>query len=101
MFETYTTDAEINGVKYTLKPLSGAYLGKLLNTIRKFQKIDNADDKSIIEVLDEETISNLYAITLETFKKSYPAEPVDKLESFVTQNLFKLIEPVMKVNIKA
>jgi hypothetical protein len=98
MFETYDTEVEIDGQKYTLKPVSGRYLGKLMNVVRKFQ---GKSDSNIIESLDEEAVANLYEVSLETFKKSYPSEDVAKLEAFVTQNLFKLIEGVMKVNIKS
>lgn len=96
LFEIYTTDVEIDGEKYTLRPLSGRYIGKLYSVIGKLQ---TEDEKDLLKQLDEETMGNFYDIALATFEKSYPDQPKDKLEDFVSQKLIKLIEPIVKVNI--
>ena len=44
-------------------------------------------------------MGGFYDIAVETFKKSYPNEEASKVEEFVSQNLQKLIEPIIKVNV--
>ena len=96
LFEIYTTEVEINGDIYKLRPLSGRHIGKLYSVIGKLQ---GEDEKEIASKLNEETMGGFYDIAVETFKKSYPNEEESKVEEFVSQNLQKLIEPIIKVNV--
>jgi len=97
MFEIYKEEVEIDGNKYELRPLSGRFLPKLFSLMNKFE---GEEDEESIGNLDEDTIAKFHLLALETFKKSYPKEDVEKLDEFVTQNLFVLIEGLMKVNLK-
>jgi len=96
LFDIYTTEVEINNEKYTLRPLSGRFIGKLYSVIGKLQA---DDEKEVIKQLDEDTMNKFYEIAYETFKSSYPNIEDDKVKQFVSQNLIKLIEPIVKVNI--
>ena len=96
MFEIYTKEVEIGGKTYSLRPLSGRFIGKLYSVIGKLQ---GSDEKDIMSKLDEDTMTKMYDICFETFKSSYPKEDEIKVSAFVSQNLMKLIEPVITVNI--
>jgi hypothetical protein len=96
LFETYTKEVEIKGEKYLLRPLAGRFIGKLYSVIGKLQ---GSDEKDMLSKLDEDTMTKMYDICFETFKSSYPKEDESKVSAFVSQNLMKLIEPVITVNI--
>lgn len=95
MFEIYRHEFELNGVKYSLIPVSGEHLGIFYSLLSKIR----SSGATGID-FDEDSTNKLHKFTLEIFKKSYPEQPVDKLEAFVSQNLLKLLEHVVKVSIK-
>jgi hypothetical protein len=97
LFEIYTKEVEIDNRIYKLKPLSGRYLPKLYKLIRKFE---GKKEEEISQVMDEETIADIYTLAFETFKRSYPDMDEDKLDSFVSQNLMVIFEPLVQVNMK-
>jgi len=103
MFDIYTKDieVEINGEtqKYKFRPLSGRFLPRLYSVIGAMQKVE--DTEKTLQSLEEKDFANLHTLVLETFKASYPKEDADKLDLFVSQNLFKFVEPVMQVNMNA
>ena len=99
MFDTYTTEVELKGEKYTLRPLTGRFIGKLYSVVTKLQPKEGEDENDITNKLDEDTMSKFYDIALETFKASYPKEDEEKIKGFVAQNLIALIEPIVTVNI--
>jgi len=96
LFEIYTKEVEIKGEKYLLRPLAGRYIGKLYSVIGKLQ---GTDEKDLLSKLDEDTMSKMYDVCYETFRSSYPKESEETVANFVSQNLMKLIEPVITVNI--
>lgn len=98
MFEIYTEEVEVSGEKYLIRPLSGRFLPKLFSLMENFD--GEEDNKKAMANLDEDTIAKFHLLALETFKKSYPKEDKDILDEFVTQNLFVLIEVIMKVNLQ-
>lgn len=104
MFEVYkkTIDVEVNGQKqtYELKPLSGRYLPKLYNVIRKLNRGTEKDE--ILEQLDEETVSSIHELVYQTLAASYPdmnkEGKKEELDMFVSQNLAQFIGPLVEVN---
>ncbi len=99
MFEVFTKEVEIEGQVYKIRPLNGRFLGKLFAVFKDLKLDEKTDEKSSFDNLGEGTIEKLHEIILETFSKSYPENNKDELEEWVSQNLFKLIEPVIQVNI--
>ena len=101
-FEIYAHEFELEGLKYKLRPVSGKHIGLLIKVVGKFE--NNEEFK--ISDLDEETVTSLHTLVLETFLASYPEkrdnpQQLQQLDQFVSQKLFKLIEPVFKVNMTA
>lgn len=97
MFEIYQREVEINGTKYTLKPLSGKYLPKLYSLVSVFDKVGK--DDAFASALDEKTVEIMFTVCFESFRSSYPNEPAEKLEAFVSQNLVKIFPAVVEVNL--
>ena len=86
-----------NRSTYDVVPLTGEYLEDLYYIMDKLQGSgDDAGD--ILKVLGTDAVTKLHRIILATLKLSYPSEDETKLDQFVSQNLIKLIEPIMKVN---
>ena len=102
MFEYYRQNVKIkdrngNELTYELKPLSGRYLPKLYNIMKKFGQVDKEKEDSM-EFLEPELMSDLHTLALETMKASYPKEDENELDIWVSQNLLTLLEPLIKVN---
>lgn len=117
-FNIATHKFELDNEEYFLKPLGGAHIGLLFEVLESFQSVNSriesetpvgATDEEkeklsgdkFLEYLDKEALAKLHTLTMETFKRSYPSEKVDDLEGFVTQNLFKLMTHVIKVNMNS
>ena len=103
-FEIYSKEVEITTMvgikKYSLLPLSGRFLPKLMNLVAKFN--GKAEDE-VLNSLDDETVLNLHKLVFETLKysskvKDDEKEELELLDMFVTQNLFKFIQPLIEVN---
>ena len=91
------TDKSGNKEVYNVGPLTGEYLEDLYYIMDKLQGSgDDAGD--ILKVLGTDAVTKLHRIILATLKLSYPSEDETKIDQFVSQNLVKLIEPIMKVN---
>jgi len=103
MFEIYKKDVEISGKTYSLRPLSGRFLPKLYTVMKQFSHINKAEEKedATLEALDEETVSKLHLLALETFKKSYPQEDEANLDEWISQNLLLLLEALITVNLNS
>lgn len=103
MFEIYTKEVEIDTLmgkeKIKLRPLNGRHFPKLMSVMTKLQSDGSEDAKSTLLRIDEATSANLHYLILETLKKSYPNEDVEKLDEFTTQNMFALITPIFELNI--
>jgi hypothetical protein len=96
LFDIYTKEVEIKGEKYTLRPLSGRFIGKLYSIVGKMSETGKED---LSKQFDEETMANMYDLAYETFKASYPDQDEKTISAFVSQNLMLLIEPIVQVNI--
>jgi len=109
---------ELDNEEYFLKPLGGAHIGLLFEVLESFQSVnarieseapikateeerEKLSSEKFLAYLDKEALGKLHTLTMETFKRSYPSEKVDDLEGFVTQNLFKLMNHVIKVNMNS
>jgi hypothetical protein len=99
LFDIYVKEIEVEGEKYTIRPLTGRYIGKLYGCIGKLGVKEGMSEQEAAESMNPEAMADLYEIALETFKASYPKEDENKLAGWVTQNLTKLIQPIIEVNI--
>jgi len=102
MFEVYKEKLEITGKNgnkevYEISPLSGEYLEDLYSVMEAFQGAGD-DEKEILKVLGTSVVKKLHNLVLATLLQSYPNEDKAKLNQFVSQNLMKFIEPIIKVN---
>lgn len=99
-FEVFTKEIEIDGDTYEIRPLTGRFLPKLYAVSSKLGQVDeDADEKEFLKALDEDLVSKIQELAVETFKKSYPREDEEKLEQWVGQNLMSLIPPIVEVNL--
>ena len=98
MFEINKEEIEINGQKYEIVPLSGRFLPKFYAVVTKLQKAADGEEFDIA-ALDEDVISKLQEICLETMAFSYPNKTKEELDRFVSQNMLQMIEGVIKVNL--
>lgn len=104
MFEVYAKEVEIdvNGKinTYKLYPLSGEMLPLLFELVSNLNIGKDTSEEDMMRVMSsDDNIKNLHKLVYETLKYSYPKEDSKVLEMFVTQNLFKFIQPLMEVNI--
>jgi hypothetical protein len=97
MFEVYTREVEINGNKYLLKPLPGKYLSKLYHLATVFEAASKEDN--FMAALDEKSTQYMFELCYESMKSSYPGTDAAVIESFVSQNLMKIIPVVVEVNL--
>lgn len=95
-FSIYKHTFELDGDKYTLRPLSGEHIDKVLELMTKLDK-GNKDEE---QKMDASTLKLFREIAFETFKKSYPEQSAEVLDEFVSQNVLRLLEPIIEVNIK-
>lgn len=91
--ENFTIETKTGPQVISFQPLPGEYFGKLINLAKSFSDTDTTNN------LSEETVRVLHQLVFVSLCQTYPQEDKKKLEMFVTQNLFKLIEPLMKVNL--
>jgi len=103
MFEIYTKEVDIGGKTYSLKPLSGRFLPKLYSVMKKFNSVTEGSkgEDNTLEALDEDTITKLHLLSLETFKKSYKDVDEAQLDEWISQNLLLLLEALITVNISS
>jgi len=102
MFELKKEKVEIvqsNGNKevYEISPLTGEYLQDLYSVIDIMQSA-GSDDSSVVKALSTEASTKLHRLVFASLRQSYPKIEDATLNMFVSQNLFKFIEAVMKVN---
>jgi len=103
MFEVYAKEIEleIDGRKnkYKLYPLTGESLPVLFEVISELNIGKDATEEDMLKSLAlNGNIKKLHKLIYDTLKYSYPKEDEKVLEMFVTQNLFKFIQPLMEVN---
>ena len=113
-YNVTTYKFELNGDEYFLKPLGGEHIGLLFGVLGAFQDVNAKIESETVSMSEEEkekysgekflsylpkdALKDLHALTLHTLKISDPTADVKVLEGFVTQNLFKLMNHVIKVN---
>lgn len=105
MFEVYKEEVELETpsgkFKYKLVPLDGEYLAKLFGIVTNLNLKEGVSDEEMIKNFKPEVIKDMHNIVLETFKRSYPKEfEAEDMEGFVSQNLLKLFQPIIKLNVK-
>ena len=103
-FEIYKKEIEIvdgmgNKAKYMLRPLSGRFMPKLYGVIKKFETSKSEEGTIDNSQIDESAMGDIHFLLLETFKKSYPKEDEEVLDEFCSQNLMKLLEGLIEVNL--
>jgi len=90
-------DEKGNKEVYDISPLPGAYLEDLYAVLDALQGVGEDSDK-VLKVLGTSVSGKLHKLVFATLKQSYPDQDDKKLNQFVTQNLMKFIEPIIKVN---
>lgn len=93
VFEIYIHEFELDGEKYRLKPAPGEYIPAVYSLTSK------ASEEDAVASFTKEDYDALRVLAVQTFIASYPSEDVKKVEQFVSQNLLRLIDPVIKVNL--
>jgi hypothetical protein len=94
-----TKELDIEGQKYNIKPLTGKYLGKFFGVLKAVSKLkENSKPEEILDALDENTVTNLHLLTMESMKRSGIKMEEEELDMYVAQNLFTLMGPVLEVN---
>jgi len=107
-FEIYRKDitvkTRLGEQKFKLLPLSGKYYKKIMSVLKKFPQDENASNVDIMEALDEDTIGSLHKLCFETLKYSENVKDpkdLEKLDLYVSQNLFQIFPGVIEVNMVA
>lgn len=95
-----TSEVDIDGVKYTIRPLTGAFIGKVYSLLQKIAGFkEDSTPVEVLSALDENTIKNLHTVIIETLKRDKNLPMTGEiLDEFVSQNLFKFMGPVIEVN---
>lgn len=98
-FEVFTKEVEINDEKYELRPLTGKYLPKLYAVSSKLGRFDEDSQDEFLDALDEEVVSKIFELAVETFRKSYPDQDEEQVEQWVAQNLMVILPALIEVNL--
>jgi len=100
MFDIKTTEVEIEGQQYKLRPLTGRFLPKFYSVLSKFQGVtEETESNEILSKLDEPTIEKLHELILETLKATYKDIDDVKLEEFVSQHLITFLPHILSINL--
>lgn len=83
---------------YNVGPLTGEYLEDLYFVMEKFQAA-GTDEAELLKALGSSASTRLHKIVYATLELSYPDIDKNTLNHFVTQNLMKFIEAIIKVNL--
>ena len=109
-FETFTESVEIETPtgkdKFVLKALGTNDIGKYFHVLRQLASVkedmevgENDTQEfgvKLLNKLDEETYKNLHDLITKSLLKTYK-EDREKVEEFVTQNMFNLLGTFLKV----
>ena len=88
--------------EFELLPLSGRFYKKLISVISKFPQEEGLSNSAFLESLDEDTVGKIHELCFETLRHSERVtekEDLEKLDFFVSQNLFQLLPALVDVNI--
>lgn len=98
------TDNDGEEQTFTFKPLPFKFYPKTYALIGKLQKLqgekglsDEEQIATLIDKLDEETVALLLELEKVMVEKSYPTMDEEKIELFVTSNMFQLMEPLIQL----
>ena len=95
---------------FDISPLPFRYMGDIFELMRKMTKAgvgdvakradlsDEEKSRTMLEILDKETITRMGTLVIESLKISYPKEDPDKIEAFASKYLMNLFSSVMEVN---
>lgn len=99
------TDASGSKDVYELSPLTGEYLEDLYYVIDKFQEAtkgtdeaEEEDNDKMLAVLGSNVSGKLHNLVMVSLILSYPDVDKKVMSQFVSQNLMKFMEPLIKVN---
>jgi len=81
---------------YEITPLTGKYLPDLYAVMDAIQGKEG--EQEIIKVLSTEASTKLHRLVFASLENSYPNIDKKQLDQFVSSNLFKFVEAVIKVN---
>lgn len=90
---------------YEIGPLTGEYLGDLYYIIDKFQEASNGIEEEstegndkMLKVLGSDVSKKLHNLVFQSLIMSYPDANKTEMSQFVSQNLMKFMEPLIKIN---
>ena len=103
------------GEEYFLKPLTGEYIDLFFKVLGQFQDVnekiesempENATEEErekissskFLTYLPKDALKDLHVLTVATFVRSYPDMKEDDIDSWVTKNLFTLMNHVIQAN---
>jgi len=89
-------EVEIDGELLKLKPLGSEYIPILMKLMGKFSKDEEKNKELIFK--DDEAIELITKLALATMKKSYPDEPEEDIDAFVSSNLLDIMTVVFELN---
>lgn len=99
MFEVFSKEVEIAGEKYRIRPLTGRFIKPFYDVLKAFSEFKGDESEDFIASLNPETMESGHMLAMETFRKAYPKEDVEKLEEWVSQNLVNILPAVLEVNL--
>jgi len=100
MFDVKKEKLMIDNVEYDILPLTGEHLSDLYLVMGAFDKAKDSNEE-ILKALGTDASTKLHKLAVATLKVSYPDKDDVLLSQFVSQNLLKFLEPIVKVNISA
>jgi hypothetical protein len=104
MFELKKEKVEIKNQSgtvdvYEIGPLPGKYLADLYSVMEAFQGAQGeGKEHAILKILSTDTSTKLHRMVFASLERSYPDIDKTLLDSFVSVNLLKFMEAIVKVN---
>jgi len=94
------TDKSGNKEVYELSPLTGEYLEDLFSVLDALQSSfkEEKKDEEVLKLLGSPVSKKLHRLIYSSLEQSYPNINKQQLNQFVSQNLMKFIEPIIKLN---
>lgn len=102
MFDTTTKEVEWKGSTYRMGPLTGEHIGDFYAIVKALKPVLNAKEGESLDFLDHldpETLKIAHKLVLITLKEQYPKEDVNKLNTFVSQNIVVFLPTLIEVNL--
>lgn len=85
---------------YEISPISGKYLSDLYAVMDAFQAAQKSEEteKEMLKILSTDISSKLHKVVFASLEQNYPDVDKKQLDAFVSSNLLKFIEAVVRVN---